>query len=136
MISSSTITVEALGDTTFKGTRIEKGFQADAMTHTYAVRINIPNGGNQLLPGMVAKVSIDGSQAKTMTVPISAVQQLSSGERFVWTVDENSVSHRTQVTIGNAVGNRIVINSGLKAGDMVVTEGFQKISEGSNVEML
>ncbi|MCR4800735.1 MAG: efflux RND transporter periplasmic adaptor subunit [Bacteroidales bacterium] len=132
--SQSIITIDALDGVSFAGCKIEKGVQADAMTHTYTVRIKIPNTDNRLLPGMVAKVAIKGASSQNLTVPISAVQQLSSGERFVWTMDSASVSHRTMVAVGPTVGNRIVIASGLKAGDTVIIDGFQKISEGSKVE--
>ena len=51
----SMIIVEAAGKKV-SGGRIEKGVVADAMTHTYDIRINVPNGDRKLLPGMVAQV--------------------------------------------------------------------------------
>ena len=53
--TSSTIKVEAVNGS-FTGGRIEKGVQADALTHTYDIRIHVANGQRQLLPGMVASV--------------------------------------------------------------------------------
>lgn len=134
--TSSSITVDALDGKTFAGGRIEKGVQADALTHTYTIRINVANTDTLLLPGMVAKVNLLNSNATNITVPILAVQQLSSGERFVWTVDSESIAHRTMVTVGKPNGNRIIILNGLKEGNTIITDGFQKISEGSKVEML
>lgn len=134
--TESTITIDALDGKMFTGGRIEKGVQADALTHTYSIRINVPNEDTLLLPGMVAKVTIAGNAASNVTVPILSVQQLSSGERFVWIVDADTVAHRKMVTIGKTVGNRIVVVDGLKEGDIIITDGFQKISDGSKVEML
>ena len=54
--TATTITVDALGDETFHGGRIEKGVSADPLTHTYDIRIAVSNPGHKLLPGMVARV--------------------------------------------------------------------------------
>ena len=54
----STIRVEAI-DRQFAGGYIEKGVQADALTHTYDIRIRVNNHGHRLLPGMVANVSFN-----------------------------------------------------------------------------
>ena len=51
----SAIQVDAIGSS-FEGGRIEKGVVADALTHTYDIRINVANADRKLLPGMVASV--------------------------------------------------------------------------------
>lgn len=134
--SKTTILIDAIEGKTFNGICVEKGVQADPMTHTYAVRIKLANEDKLLLPGMVAKAYIDGTKTQSITIPISAVQQLNSGEKFVWTTGTDSVAHRTIITTGSTIGNRISINSGLHEGDKIITDGFQKISEGSKVEIL
>ena len=60
----TSIVVEAIKGS-FQGGQIEKGVQADALTHTYDIRINVANGDRKLLPGMVANVrfAAEGSQA-------------------------------------------------------------------------
>ena len=135
----STINVEAAGVST-QGGRIEKGVQADALTHTYDIYINVSNPDRRLLPGMVADVRLDvnpaaakQSAAGRILLPVSSVQKRADGSLFVWTVDKNSVAHRTNVTIGVTVGNRVVILSGLLPQSRVVTEGYTKLSEGSKV---
>jgi multidrug efflux pump subunit AcrA (membrane-fusion protein) len=61
------------------------------------------------------------------------VQRRPDGSLFVWTVDNQKKAHRTAVTVGAAQGNRISILSGVAAGQRVVTEGYQKLSEGNVV---
>ena len=56
--TATQITVDALEGETFQGGRIEKGITADPMTHTYDIRITVPNPGHRLLPGMVARVKL------------------------------------------------------------------------------
>lgn len=128
----SEINVDAVGGI-FNGGRIEKGVQADALTHTYDIRINVANKDRKLLPGMVATVSLDAPQSEAMTLPVAAVQKKADGSMFVWTIDGKNVAHRTSVNIGKTEGNRIVITDGLATGQRVVTEGYQKLSEGTKV---
>jgi RND family efflux transporter MFP subunit len=131
----STIAVEA-AQAIVKGGKIEKGIQADALTHTYDVRINVENGNRKLLPGMVASVKFiaEGSQSITgKSLPVTAVQKAADGSLFVWTVAADSTAHRTKVTIGTNHGNHVAITDGLNMGQRIVTEGYQKLSEGSKV---
>lgn len=131
----TTITVDAINGT-FQGGRIEKGVQADALTHTYDIRIHVANSNRQLLPGMVASVRFvsEGSQAISgQSIPVTSVQKNADGSLFVWTVAKDSTAHRTTVTIGNTQGNYVAVTSGLQVGQRIVTEGYQKLSEGTKV---
>jgi RND family efflux transporter MFP subunit len=131
----TSMTVEAINGS-YQGGRIEKGVQADALTHTYDIRINVANGDRKLLPGMVASVRFisDGSQAiGSKMIPVTAVQKKSDGSLFVWTVDKDSTAHRTTVTIGQTQGNYVSVIEGLNIGDRIATEGYQKLSENTKV---
>ena len=110
--------------------------QADALTHTYNIRISAPNAHHKLLPGMVANVRfLDGNNATdNLCVPITSVQKRSDGSLFVWLVAEDNTVHRTTVRIGNTIGNNVVILGGISEGQRIVTEGYQKLSEGNKVE--
>ena len=131
----TSIKVEAI-DGSYQGGRIEKGVEADALTHTYDIRINVANSGRKLLPGMVASVRFvsEGSQAiGSRMIPVTSVQKRADGSLFVWTVDQKKTAHRTTVTIGQTQGNYILVIDGVGIGDRIVTEGYQKLSEGTNV---
>ena len=146
----STIAVEA-AQATVSGGKIEKGIQADALTHTYEVRINVQNADRKLLPGMVASVSFGSEKGKVNQrstaegkvnseefasapfVPVTAVQKKADGSLFVWTVAKDSTAHRSKVSIGKTSGNYVAITDGLDMGQRVVTEGYQKLSEGTKV---
>ena len=131
----STINVEA-SQKQVNGGRIEKGVQADALTHTYDVRINVQNNDRKLLPGMVASVRFIAAGSQSITgksLPVTAVQKAVDGSLFVWTVAKDSTAHRAKVTIGATHGNQVAISEGLDMGQRVVTEGYQKLSEGTKV---
>ena len=131
----STINVEA-AQKQVNGGKIEKGIQADALTHTYEVRINVLNSDRKLLPGMVASVqfaAVAQQQTEQAMLPVTAVQRRADGSLFVWTVSKDSTAHRTTVSTGETQGNRIAISNGIESGQRVVTEGYQKLSEGTKV---
>lgn len=138
----TSIQVEAINGS-YQGGQIEKGVQADALTHTYDIRINVANADRKLLPGMVANVRFvsEGSQAiGSKMVPVTAVQKKTvstslqaDGSLFVWTVGKDSTAHRSTVTIGQTQGNYVCVIDGLNVGDRIVTEGYQKLSEGTKV---
>ena len=132
--TSSTIKVEAVNGS-FTGGRIEKGVQADALTHTYDIRIHVANGNRKLLPGMVASVLFGNLEkpTKELSVPVTAVQRKADGSLFVWTIANDSTAHRAIVRTGETMGNRIAITDGMTEGARVVTEGYQKLSENTKV---
>ncbi|WP_036911924.1 efflux RND transporter periplasmic adaptor subunit [Prevotella sp. FD3004] len=132
--TSSTIKVDAVNGS-FTGGRIEKGVQADALTHTYDIRIHVANGERKLLPGMVASVQFGNFEkpTKDMSLPITAVQRKADGSLFVWTIANDSTAHRATVRTGETMGNRIVITDGIAEGGRIVTEGYQKLSENTKV---
>ena len=118
----TSIQVEAINGS-YQGGQIEKGVQADALTHTYDIRINVANADRKLLPGMVANVRFvsDGSQAiGSKMIPVTAVQKKTvstslqaDGSLFVWTVGKDSMAHRSTVTIGQTQGNYVCVIDGL-----------------------
>ena len=131
--SASQITLDALTGQTFVGGKIEKCIDANNSTHTYDIKVNVKNTDRQLLPGMVAHVQIhQATPQEVITVPITSIRKSANGQYFVWT-NKGNKAHRAMVTIGNATGNRVVVLTGLQQGDVVITEGYQKLSEGMEV---
>ena len=131
-----TITAEALGGKTFRSTQFVRSVQGDALTHTYDVRFTLLNPGGELLPGMVVNVSTEDDEAadgqRTLSVPVRCVQQGADGRQFVWLAKDGKARRQT-VEVGQAQGDRISILSGLAEGDKVIVEGYQKVSEGSEI---
>jgi multidrug efflux pump subunit AcrA (membrane-fusion protein) len=85
---------------------------------------------------MVASVRFiaEGSQSIAgKSLPVTAVQKAADGSLFVWTVTKDSTTHRSKVSIGTTNGNHVAITDGLNMGQRVVTEGYQKLSEGTKV---
>ena len=129
------LTVATLSGAIFRGTISEKGIDANPISHTYDVKVGITNPQGRLLPGMVCNAQVQGSAATPshITVPPQSIELDVDNSRFVWTV-VNGKAHQQPVTTGDFEGDGIVILSGLKAGDQVIINGQQKVSEGMNVD--
>lgn len=119
----------------------EKGIEANAVSHTYDVKLAVDAAGGRLMPGMVGSVRMDGaavgapSGAAAIEVPVDAVKLDADNRRFVWTV-EGGTARRQYVTVGRFTDGGVEITSGLKPGDRVVTDGSQKISSGMKVRVV
>ena len=81
-----------------------------------------------LLLGNTAQIELDGVKiSNALLVPENAVRQR-DGENFVF-VAEDSKATLKKVLIGGKVGNKIIVNDGLKSGDSVVVEGLTNLRE-------
>ena len=129
-----TVSAEALGGKTFYSNHFVRNVQGDPLTHTYDVRFTVLNPRGELLPGMVVNVVTEADDTEAeVSVPVRSVQQSADGRQFVWLAKDGKAS-RQPVEVGQAQGDRIIIYSGLAEGDKVIVEGYQKVSEGSEIK--
>ncbi|MGU3576676.1 efflux RND transporter periplasmic adaptor subunit [Brucellaceae bacterium C25G] len=107
----------------------------DESTGQVTLRGEFPNPNRDLLPGMYVRVEIEqGIQRAAFAVPTQAVQRDSSGQANVLVVNDEDVVEQRRVVVGRMVGQRWVVESGLKEGDRVIAEGFQKTAAGAKVK--
>ncbi len=72
-----------------------------------------------------------------VALPLSAIYAPAEGGTFVWIVGTDSRVQRHAVTLGEVFGrSSIVIDSGVTAGDRVVTAGVNRLSEGERVKVI
>jgi membrane fusion protein, copper/silver efflux system len=91
-------------------------------TRTLRLRIELPNPKQRLKAGLFAQVSLQGAQRQALVVPAEAV--IRTGKRSLVYLSEPSGRYRpVEVEIGEQVDERIVIRSGLSAGQQVVASG-------------
>ena len=111
--------------------------KVDAHTGQVTLRGEFPNPKRELLPGMYVRVLIEqGIDSDAIAVPQQAVQRNGGGGSEVFVVkDDNRVAIQP-VRTGSAQGGQWFITEGLKAGDKVVVEGFQKFAAGDKVKPL
>lgn len=133
---TATFTVAALGGRGYTAKVSEKGVEADPAAHTYTVKLSLANPGGKLMPGMVCHVkaarTAEAETAATI-LPPRAVLLDEENRRFVWIAEGGKAVRRT-VQVGQPVAGGVVVTSGLKPGDRVITDGNQKVSEGMRVK--
>ena len=134
--SRARITVAALDGRTYEGTVQEKGVTANPVSHTYEAKIPLRNADGALMPGMVCRVTMESdSSARAIVLPNRAVQVTGRGERFVWCVRDGRAA-LVPVTVGALTETGVVVTGGLAGGEQVIVDGYQKVSDGMNVDVL
>ena len=104
-------------------------------TGTLTIRAIFRNPEYLLVPGMYARVEIDGlSIHNAMLVPERALQQL-LGESLVLVVQNGNTSALRKVTLGEKIGSYYIVKSGLKSDDLVIIEGLTMLRDGMPLEV-
>ncbi len=119
----------------FHGKVRELAASADPVTRTYAVKLAL-DGSDRLPLGATLNVlaqHLPGSRSAVIKLPTSALRQEGQAT-VVWLLDEASMTVSTQpVVVGPIDGNEVVITSGLKPGQKVVSAGVHVLSPGQKV---
>ena len=111
--------------------------KVEANTGQVTLRGEFANPRRELLPGMYVRVRIEqGIDSDAIAVPQQAVQRNSGGGSEVYVVkDDNRVAPQP-IRTGAVQDGQWLVTDGLKAGDKVVVEGFQKFVAGDKVKPL
>ena len=106
----------------------------DPQTGTIRVRIIFPNAGRQLRTGMSSNLRVRNNAGRQeLLAPFKAVTE-QMGEYFVYVVEGDTARQR-RVELGARLGEKIIVQSGLRAGEQIAVEGIQKLREGTAVQV-
>ncbi len=120
----------------FTGQVLQRDSRVDEATLTVRVRLQFENPQQQLLPGMLMRVALPVAQQAAVVIPPQAVAYQGT-ERFVYVFDPQSGQvQRRQVVLGSSAANQVVVQTGLRAGELVVVEGGQGLQDGQRVRPL
>lgn len=111
--------------------------QIDATTGTFRLKSEFPNAKNELWPGQFVNVqllvnTVDGG----LVIPAQAVQRGPDGDYVYQVQGDNTVKMQPVVVAGEVGESHVMIGSGVKLGDLVVTEGQFRLKPGSKVNPL
>ena len=107
--------------------------QVDPSTGTFSVRAEMPNPDHVLLPGEFTKVKVlMDVRTDAIEIPAKAVE-IEKGGAYVYVVRPDSIVERRFVETGPELGNDIIIERGLAAGEDLVVEGYHKLRHGMKV---
>jgi len=108
----------------------------DPATRTFQVEIDIQNPKGEILPGMFARVNINLGNQNNIVVPDRAVvSQTGSGNKYVYVYEDGKVSF-IRVELGQRLGARYEVLSGLSDGDSIVIAGQNALADGMAVNVL
>ena len=104
-------------------------------TGTLIIRTIFKNPEALLVPGMYARVEIEGLKIQNaMLVPARALQQLLGASLFIVARSDNTSAVR-KIEIGEKIGSYYVVKRGLKADDWVIVEGLTNLRDGMPLEV-
>lgn len=136
-----TITSDATPGTEFTGHISRISPSADQNSRSFEVEVTIPNEQGLLKPGMIASLNASegtATEAASLIVPLTAITHAPEHpEAYAVMVMEEregkTFAQLRPVTLGESVGNAIVIKSGVSTGELVVTTGVSQVVDGEQV---
>jgi cobalt-zinc-cadmium efflux system membrane fusion protein len=121
--STARVAIPALPGSSLTGTVASVGSQVEVSSRTIPIRIELPNSGGILRPGMSASVWLPiGEGGTVLAVPVAAIQRLQD-KWVVFVPREQGVFGIRTVGRGRDMGGEVEILQGLQAGETVVVEG-------------
>ena len=140
--TSAQVAFDAFPGRSFNGRVSRIAAAADPHTGTFDVEIEIQPDGSRFVRGLVAKVKL-GLEATPLDasagllVPLSALVAADGQDGTVYVLDSGGkVARRKSVTVGSMVGEQVVIQTGLVAGEQVITEGAAWLTDGGAVRVV
>jgi RND family efflux transporter MFP subunit len=119
----------------YKGSALLTNRQVDTATGSIQIVCSFPNPKNALRPGQFGRLrAAPEVRNGALLVPQKAVTELQGTYQLAVVGVDNKVSIRA-IRVGDRVGPEWIVESGVKAGELVIVEGLQKIQNGSTVKM-
>ena len=107
----------------------------DPTTGMITLRAEFPNPENHLLAGMFARAQlVEGVKTNVVTIPQRTIGRGAGGSSTVLVVNNENKVELRNIDIDRAIGNKVVVAKGLKAGERIMVEGSQKAPPGAVVK--
>lgn len=131
------ITADVYRNEKFTGRVYQIAPTVNAVTRSFNVEIEVPNRNEMLKPGMFVRVSLQLGEVETFVVPASTVlMQEGTNRRYVM-VAGDGVAKRVDVIIGKRFDDNLeIISENLKEGDLLISEGQSRLSDGDKIEIV
>jgi multidrug efflux system membrane fusion protein len=117
------------------GTLLTTDNQIDQSTGTIKLKAAFPNEDNSLFPNQFVNARLlVNTIPSAILIPAAGLQRSQQGS-FVYVVKPDHTVAMRPVTVGATQGDAIAISKGLAVGDLVVTDGVDKLQQGSHVSV-
>jgi len=109
----------------------------DVASHTFQIKLRVPNGSDLLRPGMYIRVKMQMGNADAIVVPYQSVLKLvGSNERYIF-LEKDGVAKQVFVKLGERYDEVVeIISSEIQPGDNLVTVGQAKLIDGVKVDVV
>jgi HlyD family secretion protein len=127
------LSVDAYPDRSFTGTLTRISPAVNTQTRAFPFEARVPNAQSLLKPGTFARVHIETAREdRVITVPYASLQYR-YGVNRVFVLDRDTLAGR-ELTVGERLGDRIEVLSGVKAGDRIAVSDVEKLTDGMKVD--
>ena len=106
----------------------------DTATGTLQAKARFDNAKSELFPNQFVNVRLRLGATPGVLVPVTAVRTGPNGD-YVYVVDAERVAHMRAVKRGGATVDEVLVSAGVQAGEMVVTEGGDRVKDGGKVAL-
>ena len=107
----------------------------DPSTGAVALRVVVPNPDQLLLPGMFVRANVaNGERGSAILAPQQGITRDPRGNASAMVVGADGKVEQRAVKVSRSIGDKWLVDDGLKAGDKVIVEGLQKIKPGAEVQ--
>ena len=109
----------------------------DPASHTFTIKVKIPNGNDMLRPGMYVNSTLFLGQEDVIVVPYQAVLKLQGADnRYVY-VNNGGVAKYVAVTLGQRFDDQVeIISDEINAGDELIVVGQSRLVDGVKLEIV
>ena len=110
--------------------------QIDVTTGTIKIKARFDNQDDTLFPNQFVNVRLKVNTLQDAVVIPPAALQMGNEGHFVWVVNSDNKVSKKSVVAGLQDSEKVVVSAGLEAGERVVTDGLDRLTEGAKVEVV
>jgi len=136
-VNKITVTLWAYPERKYAAKIREIAGEADSVTRTFNIKLDVINPDMFIRLGMTANVEIDEYRPQSViTLPLTAIYYQAQTPA-VWVINMKNMTVRPiTVTLGEYQDNNVIVTSGLNSGQWVVTAGVNNLRPGQKVKLL
>ena len=120
-------------DKIYKGIVDSLASKIDVSNRSLRLRVKMQNTNSEILPGALMEVTIKYNERVSLGIPDTSVI-LEGNKVYIYKVDNENITQRVEVTVGNRNKGYLEVESGLNEGDTVVAEGLKKVRPNGKIK--
>lgn len=129
------VTIDAFGDRRFEGKITRISGNASPTQGTFPIEVTLENPDRAILPGVVGRLQLSAEKHEDqIVIPMMSVHR-EGGSTYVFLVQKQQAIKKL-VKLGKVLGERVLIQEGLKSGDALILIAQGRLKSGEQVEVI